>query len=135
MKRRYPVMASILIVALSFVDFSARLNFRLVNSSLSCQLRNPNTGSEVSVADIGQLVNRGALEYLNSEDYKWLAVTRNFYKSEVFDYETMTFAGELIEVTPSLPEKLVGQSSGYYYVFDSPEGKVLIMSGMIDCSG
>ncbi|GAA6145260.1 hypothetical protein [Thalassolituus maritimus] len=135
MKRRYPVTASILIVALSFVDFSARLDFRLVNSSLSCQLRNPNAGSEVSVADIGQLANRGALYYLNSEDYKWLAVPRNFYNSEVFDYEAMTFAGELIEVNRSLPERLVGQSSGYYYVFDSPEGKVLIMSGMIDCSG
>ncbi len=135
MKRRYPVKTILLISLLTNVDYSASLNYRLVDSSIDCQFRNPNAGNVVSVADIGQLANRGALEYLNSDDSKWLAVPRNFYNSEVFDYEAMTFAGELIEVTRSLPERLVGQSSGYYYVFDSPEGKVLIMSGMLNCLG
>ena len=64
MKKRYPVTVVILIVALTFVDFSARLDFRLVNSSLNCQLRNLNSGNLVSVADIGQFEDPGALQDL-----------------------------------------------------------------------
>jgi hypothetical protein len=134
MKKRYPVTVVILTVALTFVDFSARLDFRLVNSSLNCQLRNLNSGNLVSVADIGQFKDPGALQDLDLKEHKWTAVPHGFHNSEVLDYGGMTFSGYLIETSPNIWARLVGNSGGIYYVFDSLDGKVLIMSGMLDCS-
>ena len=133
-KRRYPVKTILFISLLTSINYSANLNYRLVDPSIDCQFKKPIVGNAVSVTDISQFSGRGALQNLDLEEYKWMAVPHGFYNPVAFDFGDMAFAGEFIETSQGMLSRLVGNPGGYYYVFDSPEGKVLIMSGMLDCS-
>lgn len=135
MKRRYPVKTIIFIAVLTSIDYSSHLNYRLTDSSQSCHLRGDFGKSTLDVVSTSRFDGHSRSDRLISEKYTWFAVSSAGQGSVVLDFKSMVWTGELVEVTRSLPERLVGQQAGYYRVFNSPEGSVLIMDDMLQCSG
>lgn len=134
MKRRYPVKTFICISLLTSVNYHGDLVHRLIDPSQHCRLAGDSSISSLSVISTARFEEHGGTDRLIEKQYEWFAVSSLEQRPLVMDFEALTWTGEFIEVTRSLPERLVGQSSGYYYVFDSPEGKVLIVSDMLLCS-
>ena len=133
MDRKYPVKTVLFITAIACIDYSAQMNFVLSDSSVTCSLKSDSGGSSVVVVGTSHWEEHGGSDRLIAKRYEWFAVPGKLQQGVAMDFSQMSFTGNLVEVTRSLPERLVGQTPGYYHVFDSPEGNVLIMSDMLDC--
>lgn len=133
MVRKYPVKTVLFIAAITCIDYSAQMNFVLSDSSVACLLKSGSGGSSVVVIDTSYMEEHGGSDRLIAKQYEWFAVPGKLQHGVAMDFSQMSFTGDLVEVRRSLPERLVGHGPGYYHVFDSPEGNVLIMSDMLDC--